>query len=82
MKSVTVVYIFNNVWVVDHVAELVENHWGKERLQTTQSHLLTQCLHPQPEVDCTQQLTLLPENRLTPHLQMTNNELLVIVMQG
>lgn len=69
VKSVTIVQIFNNVWVVDHVAKLVENHRGKERLQTTQSHLPTQCLHPQPEVDRTQQLTLLPENIGTSYLQ-------------
>lgn len=48
---------------VDPVEGPVDNHWGKEKdeLQTTQSHSLSQCSHPQPEVDHTEQLTLLLE---------------------
>lgn len=48
---------------MDPVEGPVDNHWGKEKdeLQTTQSHSLTQCSHPQPEVDHTEQLTLLLE---------------------
>lgn len=68
------VHIFSDVWFetkeqCDPVAGPVENHWGKERdeLQTTQSHLLTQCSHPQPKVDYTEQLTLPPENILTSY---------------
>lgn len=54
---------------VDPVAGPVENHWGKEKakLQTTQSQSLTQYSHTQPKTDCTEQLTLQPENISTSH---------------
>lgn len=54
---------------VDPVAGPVENHWGKEkaRLQTTQSQSLRQYSQTQPNIDCTEQLTLHPENILTTH---------------
>lgn len=56
---------------VDTVAGPVENHWGKEKakLQTTQSQSqsLRQYSHTQPKIDCTEQLTLQPENISTSH---------------
>ena len=57
---------------MDPVVEPVETHWGKEKeeLQTTQSHLLTQCSHPQSQVDRRERLTLPTETTLDSYFSI------------